>query len=66
MTTKAPKKTYQSLRAELDEVLLQLQDPTCDVEAAAALYERGLALIADLKTRLQTVENTIQKLTDTP
>lgn len=55
-------KSYQSRRAELDEILAQLQQPDCDVEVASELYERGLKLVAELQQQLETAENKIQKL----
>ncbi|MDB5166534.1 MAG: hypothetical protein JWM37_606 [Candidatus Saccharibacteria bacterium] len=56
------KKTYQDLRTELDEVLLKLQDPNCGVEEAVKLYERGLALTAELRDLLEASENKLTKL----
>ena len=55
-------KSYQERRAELDDILAQLQQPDCDVEAATELYERGLKLTAELRQQLETAENKIQKL----
>ncbi len=56
------KKPYQTLRAELDEVLAKLQQPDCDVDEAVKLYEKGLDLANQLKASLETTENKITKL----
>lgn len=53
---------YKALRAELDEVLDQLQQDDTDIDAALKGYEKGLKLIGQLETYLQTAENTIKKL----
>lgn len=55
-------KTYEQLRAELDEVLLKLQDPTCDIEDALVWYEQGLKLSKQLRTRIEAVEAKIDTL----
>lgn len=55
-------KTYQERRAELDDILTQLQQPDCDVETAAELYEQGLKLTTELRQQLEAAENKIQKL----
>ena len=56
-------KTYQQLRDELDAILLQLQDPSCDIEEALVLYERGLKLSKQLNERINTVESKLDTLT---
>ena len=60
----ATKKTpdYQALKAELDTVLDQLQQPDTDVDAALKGYQRGLELITQLETYLKTAENQIVTL----
>jgi exodeoxyribonuclease VII small subunit len=60
--TKNSDETYGSLRAQLDEVLLKLQDPDCDVDEAVDLYEQALRLVNKLEARLQTAENRVQKI----
>jgi exodeoxyribonuclease VII small subunit len=56
------KGNYQTLRQQLDEVMLKLQDPECDVDEAVGLYEQALALIAKLEKHLETAENRITKV----
>lgn len=56
------KADYQTLRAELDEVMAKLQADNLDVDEAIKLYERGLTLVKDLENYLKTAENTVQKL----
>jgi exodeoxyribonuclease VII small subunit len=54
--------SYGQLRARLDEVLLKLQDPDCDVDEAVDLYEQALQLVGRLEKHLETAENRIQKI----
>ena len=61
--TKPGAKTYQELKAELDDLMYELQQPDTDVDAALAGHDRGLKLIEQLETYLQTAEN---KLTNLP
>lgn len=56
------KQTYQTLREQLDEVVLKLQDPECDVDEAVDLYEQALGLIGKLEAHLETAENRITKM----
>jgi exodeoxyribonuclease VII small subunit len=58
----AKAKDYQTLSAELDEVLAMLQRPDIKVDDAVKLYEEGLRLIAQLETQLQQAENKITQL----
>lgn len=53
---------YQALKAELDTVLDNLQQPDTDVDAALKGYQRGLELIGQLENYLKTAENEIVKL----
>ena len=55
-------KTYKQLRAELDEILLKLQDPSSDIEDALVWYEQGLALSKQLRARIEAVEAEIDTL----
>lgn len=59
---KATKPTYQSLKTELDDVLVQLQQDDTDVDAALKGYERGLTLVTQLEVYLQSAENKIIQL----
>ncbi|HEX3568109.1 MAG TPA: exodeoxyribonuclease VII small subunit [Candidatus Saccharimonadales bacterium] len=60
---KANAKDYQTLCAELDEVLTKLQDADVSIDESAALYERGLKVAAELEQHVKAVENTITKQT---
>jgi exodeoxyribonuclease VII small subunit len=62
MVAKKPEQGFQEMRTQLDEVLLKLQDPDCDVDEAVELYEQALKLVAKLEQHLQTAENRIQKI----
>jgi exodeoxyribonuclease VII small subunit len=60
-TTKASK-SYRELRAELDDVVLKLQDADIDVDQAADLYEQALKAADALETYLTEAENRIRKV----
>lgn len=53
---------YQALREQLDEVVLKLQDPECNVDEAVDLYEQSLVLIGKLEAHLEQAENRITKV----
>ncbi len=55
-------KDYQSLSAELDDVLAKLQTPGVQVDDAVKLYETGLELVERLEKHLQQAENKIEQL----
>jgi exodeoxyribonuclease VII small subunit len=56
------KKDYQTLSAELDEVLATLQQPDVQVADAIVLYERGLKLVAEIETYVSEAENKLERL----
>jgi exodeoxyribonuclease VII small subunit len=58
----AKKSDYKSLNAELDEVLLKLQSEDLDVDAALALYERGIEITKELEQFLKEAENKVSKI----
>jgi len=58
----AKAKTYQELSEQLDATLAKLQQPDCDVDEAATLYETALKTIKDMETHLQTAQNKIAKI----
>ena len=60
--TKKAAQDYQTLSQELETVLADLQRDDVQVDEAVKLYERGLALAADLETHLQEAENKIRQL----
>ena len=53
--------TYAELRRELDGIVAKLQDPECDVDEAADLYEQALQAITRLEAYLQTAENRVRQ-----
>jgi exodeoxyribonuclease VII small subunit len=53
---------YQALRERLDETILKLQDPECDVDEAVDLYEQALVLIGKLEEHLEQAENRITRV----
>ena len=55
-------KNYQTLNAELNTVLAQLQNPDVDVDKAVKLYEQGTKLIEQLEKHLKQAENKLAKL----
>lgn len=59
---KTVKQDYQTLKNELDEVLMQLQDESTDIDAALKGYERGLELTKQLEAYLKSAENRIIQL----
>jgi exodeoxyribonuclease VII small subunit len=58
----ATTKSYGELSSELDDVLLQLEAESLDVDTAVKLYERGLQLVSELEKHLETAENKIREL----
>ncbi len=60
MSTAKP--TYQDLKDELDNILLDLQRDDIDVDKALIEYKRGLELINQLSGQIKDAENTIVEL----
>jgi exodeoxyribonuclease VII small subunit len=56
------KASYETLKTELDEVMLALQQEDLDVDKAVAYYEKGLKLIQELENYLKTAENSVKEL----
>jgi exodeoxyribonuclease VII small subunit len=62
-TSKAqPTPTYQSLKAELDSLMAELQRDDLDVDLALLHYRRGLELVSQLEQYLKTAENQVTEL----
>ncbi len=61
-SSKLPQPTYETLKAELDHLMLELQREDLEVDTALVHYQRGLILIQQLEQYLQATENTIHKL----
>jgi exodeoxyribonuclease VII small subunit len=59
---KAKQINYEELKAELDEIMLALQQEDLDVDKAIEHYRRGLELIQSLEAYLKTAENKITEL----
>jgi len=57
-----PDADYQTLQAELDDVLAKLQTPDVSVDEAVQLYERGMQLAAALEAHIKTAENKLEQL----
>ena len=53
---------YQTLSAELDAIMAELQKDNLDVDDALKHYERGLELVKQLESYLTTAENKITEL----
>jgi exodeoxyribonuclease VII small subunit len=56
---------YNNLRAELDTIMVDLESSELDIDAATKAYERGLAIIKELETYLDSAENAIKKIKTT-
>jgi exodeoxyribonuclease VII small subunit len=59
---KPPKKSYQELETELQQILDWFESDSFDVDEAVKKYQRGLELIQELETYLGTAENTVREL----
>lgn len=57
-----PKKDYQALSRELDQLLDSLQSAELDIEQAVKAYERGMAIIAEIETILKAAENKVSTI----
>lgn len=55
-------KSYQAKRADLDDILQQIQNPNCDVDQATKLYEQGVKLVAEMRSQLDEAKNKINQL----
>ncbi len=53
---------YGQLKAELEDILSELQDEELDVEKALKSYKRGLEITKQLETYLKTAENEVLEL----
>ncbi len=60
--TARPKPRYEELKAELDNIVEQLQADDVDVDAALSLYKRGREIVEQLQEYLKTAENTVHHL----
>jgi len=53
---------YSSLSAELEHVLVTLQQDDLDVDTAMMAYAQGLKLVKELEAYLKNAENKVTKL----
>ena len=49
--------TVEMQLEELEKVLEQLEDEATPLEASFSLYERGMALVKEINSRIDRVEN---------
>jgi exodeoxyribonuclease VII small subunit len=63
---KKPAPTYQSLKAELDDLMAELQRDDLDVDLALQHYRRGLELVQQLEDYLKTAQNQVKELQAKP
>ena len=59
---KQPAADYETLKAELDAIMLELQSEDLDVDKALKHYQRGLELVRTLEAYLKTAENKVREL----
>ncbi|PIZ61634.1 exodeoxyribonuclease VII small subunit [Candidatus Saccharibacteria bacterium CG_4_10_14_0_2_um_filter_52_9] len=57
-----PASTYESLKAELDGIMNELQREDLDVDVALEHYRRGLELVTALEKYLKTAENQVKEI----
>jgi len=55
-------KDYQSLKAELDRIMVELQREDLSVDEALKFYKRGQELIIQLEKYLKEAENKLTEL----
>lgn len=55
-------KNYQTLKQELDDIIVKIQIENLDVDEAIKLYESGNKLISELKSYLENAEQKISKV----
>lgn len=54
--------SFKAAQDELENIVRSLESGTLELEASLALYERGVALLRSLKTRLEAAEQKIDVL----
>ena len=55
-------KSYQNLKAELDQVLLELEANTEDIDKAIGQYKRGMVLLGEIEKYLDKTKAKIDVL----
>lgn len=54
--------TFREAMSELDEIVRALEGNTLELEESLERYERGVALLSDLKKRLSQAEQRVEVL----
>jgi exodeoxyribonuclease VII small subunit len=62
MAKAKPAEDYETLRAELDTIIVALQSDSGNVDESIKHYKRGLELVQKLEAYLKTAENDIREL----
>jgi exodeoxyribonuclease VII small subunit len=60
MTAKQP--DYQKLHDELEDILEKLQSGALSIDEAMPAYERGLTVVKELESFLETAQNRVAEL----
>ncbi len=55
-------KSYQELRAELDEIVSNLQSDLLDIDESTKQYEKGMQIVGELENYLKKSEIKIEKV----
>lgn len=61
-TTPIESMTFRQAMSELDGIVSVLESNTLELEESLRNYERGIALLADLKKRLSTAQQKVDVL----
>jgi exodeoxyribonuclease VII small subunit len=54
--------SYQEMTTELEAIMLEMQNDSLDIDVALVQYERGLELVQEIESYLNTAENKIIEL----
>ncbi len=63
--SKANEPTLSQQLAQLEDIVAWFEQDDMDIEAAIAKFEEGSVLAASIRTKLDTLENTITVLKET-
>jgi len=53
---------YNSLKQELDELIIKLQDDNTSIDQSLELYQRGVEITSKLSDYLRKAENKLSKI----
>jgi exodeoxyribonuclease VII small subunit len=59
-------RTFEDVLGELEEIVTKLEAGDLPLEASLDLFEKGVALSRECRTRLENAERRIQVLTQAP